>query len=136
MQGSAGAQFQKDPLRRRPFDDYLALTKDKHAFIIFLFLIVRRLVMCYFPITLLKLVVEGLSHLHRPFLSQMIIFLPWFLCSAGYVLMDLVCPSIDCSICKPSDLIYGFALCLGAGERHGAAFLSLHLNHYLELLSD
>ena len=110
--------------------------KDKHAFIIFLFLIVRLLVMCYFPITLLKLVVEGLSHLHRPFLSQMIIFLPWFLCSAGYVPMDLVCPTIDCSICKPSDLIFGSTLCLGVDARHGVVFLFLHLNHYLELLSD
>ena len=118
-----------DPLRRRPFDDYLALMKDKHAFIICLFLIVRRLVMCYFLITLLELVVVGLDHLHRQFLSQMIIFLLLFLCSVDYVPMDLVCPSIDCSICKPSDLIYGFTLCLGAGERHGAAFLSLHLNH-------
>ena len=111
--------------------------KDKLAFIIGLFLIVRQLVMYYFLITLLELEEVGPNHLHPRFPDQMIKFLLWFLCFFdGCVLMALVCPFIDCNIGKPSDLIYGFTLCLGADVRHGAAFLSRHLSHYLELLSD
>ena len=125
-----------DPPQDRLFDDYLVLKKDRLAFINGLFLIVRQLVMYYFLITLLVLVEVGPNHPHLLFPDQMIKFLLWFLCSICCVLMDLGCPSIDYNICKPSDLICGFTLCLGAGERHGAEFLSHHLSHYLELLSD
>ena len=91
-----------------PFDDYLALMKDNRAFITSLFLIVQRLVMYYFLITLLELVEVDLNHPHRPFPDQMIKFLLLFLCSVCYVLMALGYPSIDCNICRPSDLIYDF----------------------------
>ena len=103
--------------------------KDKLAFIIGLFLIARQLVMYYFLITLLELEEVGPNHLHLQFPDQMIKFLLWFLYSVCCVQMALGCPFTDCNICKPSDLICGFTLCLEAGERHGAMFLSRHLIH-------
>ena len=82
--------------------------KDKLAFIIGLFLIARQLVMYYFLITLLELVEVDLNPPLQPFPDQMIKFLLLFLCSVCYVLMALGYPSIDCNICRPSDLIYDF----------------------------
>ena len=110
--------------------------KDKLAFITSLFLTERRSVMYYFLITLPELEEVALNHLHRLFPDQMIEFLHGSLCFVCCVLMALGCPSIDCNICKPSDLIYGFTLYLVVDVRHGAGFPSLHLSHYPELLSD